>query len=52
MNQQDRDRKIAELETLLNDPGIRMDPDRIWSLLAEVSGGLGPLPQMPRSNKV
>ncbi|WP_431282146.1 peptide chain release factor 1 [Humitalea sp. 24SJ18S-53] len=48
MNQQERDRKIAELETLLNDPAIRMDPERIWSLLAEVSGGLGPAPPVKR----
>ena len=29
--------KLAELDRLLNDPESRMDPDRIWSLLAEIS---------------
>jgi hypothetical protein len=31
-------RKLDELERLLNDPTVPMDPDRIWSLLADVSG--------------
>ncbi len=30
-------RKLEELETLLNDPTVPMQPDRIWSLLADVS---------------
>lgn len=29
--------KLAELDRLLNDPETRMDPDRVWSLLAELS---------------
>jgi hypothetical protein len=29
--------KLAELDRLLNDPEVRMDPDRVWSLLAELS---------------
>lgn len=29
--------KLFELDRLLNDPDIRMDPDRVWSLLAELS---------------
>lgn len=41
MSEAERDQKIAELERLLNDPSVRMDPERIWALLAEVSGGLG-----------
>jgi hypothetical protein len=31
-------RKLDELERLLNDPDVPMQPDRIWSLLADVSG--------------
>jgi len=31
-------RKLDELERLLNDPDVPMEPDRIWSLLADVSG--------------
>ncbi len=30
--------KLDELERLLNDPDVPMEPDRIWSLLADVSG--------------
>ncbi len=29
--------KLAELDRLLNDPDVRMDPNRIWTLLAEIS---------------
>jgi hypothetical protein len=30
-------RKLDELDRLLNDPDVPMEPDKIWSLLAEVS---------------
>lgn len=30
-------RKLAELDQLLNDPDVPMQPDRIWSILADVS---------------
>ncbi|WP_428488216.1 hypothetical protein [Rhodopila sp.] len=30
--------KLDELDQLLNDPAVPMQPDRIWSLLADVSG--------------
>ncbi len=30
-------RKLEELDRLLNDPDIPMQPDKIWSLLADVS---------------
>jgi hypothetical protein len=30
-------RKLDELDHLLNDPEVPMQPARIWSLLAEVS---------------
>ena len=30
-------RKLDELDRLLNDPDVPMQPDRVWSLLAEVS---------------
>ena len=37
--------KLEELDRLLNDPDVPMQPDRIWSLLADVSRP--DLPQMP-----
>jgi hypothetical protein len=33
----DRARKLAELDRLLNDPDVPMQPARIWSLLAELA---------------
>jgi hypothetical protein len=30
-------RKLAELDRLLNDPDVPMQPTRIWSLLAEIA---------------
>ncbi|MDR3538189.1 MAG: hypothetical protein P4L71_16970 [Acetobacteraceae bacterium] len=30
-------RKLDELDRLLNDPDVSMEPARVWSLLAEVS---------------
>jgi len=38
MTEGDVEAKLAELDQLLNDPETRMDPDRVWSLLAEISG--------------
>ena len=37
MNEQDYSAKLDELDELLNDPDGPMQPDRVWSLLAEVS---------------
>lgn len=30
-------RKLDELDRLLNDPDVPMDPSRVWSLLADLS---------------
>lgn len=30
-------RKLDELDTLLNDPYVPMDPSRVWSLLADLA---------------
>ncbi len=38
MSQADYDRKLDELDRLLNDPDVPMEPDRVWALLAEVAG--------------
>jgi len=37
MTQQDFDRKLDELDSILNDPDVRLEPSRVWMLLAEVS---------------
>ncbi len=37
MDEQAYDAKLDELERLLNDPDSRMEPARVWSLLAEIA---------------
>lgn len=37
MTDSDYASKLNELDRLLNDPEIPMEPARIWSLLAEIS---------------
>jgi hypothetical protein len=37
MTDREYSRKLDELDRLLNDPDVPMQPDRIWSLLADVS---------------
>lgn len=38
MTEVDFEAKLAELDKLLNDPEVRMDPDRVWTILAEIRG--------------
>lgn len=37
MTQKDFDQKLDEVERLLNDPDVELEPSRVWSLLDEVS---------------
>lgn len=37
MTERELDMKMAELDRLLNDPETRMDPHKVWALLAEIS---------------
>ena len=37
MTQEEYARKLDELDRLLNDPDVPIQPARIWSLLAEIS---------------
>ncbi|MBV9736341.1 MAG: peptide chain release factor 1 [Acidisphaera sp.] len=37
MNETDYAQKLDELDRLLNDPDVPMEPARVWSLLAEIS---------------
>ena len=37
MTERDFNSKLAELDRLLNDPDVSLEPARVWSLLAEVS---------------
>jgi len=38
MTQDDYARKLEELDHLLNDPDVPLDPSRVWSLLADLAG--------------
>ncbi len=37
MTERDFNSKLNELDRLLNDPDVSLEPARVWSLLAEVS---------------
>ena len=41
MTEREFQAKLDELERLLNDPEVRMDPHRVWTLLAEISAQKG-----------
>lgn len=36
MTEADYSRKLDELDRLLNDPDVRLEPARVWALLAEM----------------
>jgi hypothetical protein len=37
MTQQDLEQKMDEVERLLNDPDVELEPSRVWTLLDEVA---------------
>ncbi len=37
MTDRDYAQKLEQIERLLNDPDVQMEPNLVWSLLAEVS---------------
>ena len=37
MTERDYSSKLEELDRILNDPEVVMEPSKVWSLLAEVS---------------
>jgi hypothetical protein len=42
MSEAETERRMAELDRLLNDPETRMDAHRVWTLLAELSRAAQP----------
>jgi len=38
MSETDEAAKLDELERILNDPDVPMEPARVWALLAEIAG--------------
>ena len=49
MTDTEYNRKLDELDRLLNDPDVCMEPARVWSLLAELSGQ--PQPQQAETGR-
>lgn len=41
MSEAKLEKRLAELDRLLNDPDVRMDPHRVWTLMAEISRRAG-----------
>jgi len=41
MSEADYARKVDELDRLLNDPDVPMQPDLIWALLADLAAKAG-----------
>lgn len=41
------ERRLVEIEKLLNDPEVRMDAHRVWALLAEIRLRAVALPHPP-----
>jgi len=37
MSELDEAAKLAELDRILNDPDVPMEPARVWALLAEIT---------------
>ncbi len=37
MTETEYSRKLEELDRLLNDPDVPIEPERVWSLLAELA---------------
>ena len=46
MTQADYTSKIDELDRLLNDPDVQLEPFRVWALLAEVQRIAAPPSQL------
>ncbi len=50
MSETEYARKLEELDRLLNDPDVPMEPAKVWSLLAEIAQRdlAGPASSIPR----
>jgi hypothetical protein len=49
MTDESYERKLAELDGLINDPNLPLCPARIWQLMGEISGHVG---QMTNQDQV
>jgi len=44
LSESEYDARVDELDRILNDPEVPMEPARVWSLLAEIAGREVPAP--------
>jgi len=49
MSEAEMARRMDELDRLLNDPETRMDAERVWAILAEISRTALPSPHPRRA---
>lgn len=47
MSESEYNARLNELDRILNDPEVPMEPARVWSLLAEIAGREAPVPGEP-----
>jgi hypothetical protein len=52
MTESEYNRKQAELDRLLNDPGTPMRPDRIWALLEDLARETGAFMSSARNSAI
>jgi hypothetical protein len=45
MSEREMEAKLIEVDRLLNDPEVQMDPHRVWKLLSEISSAAKPVMQ-------
>jgi len=46
MTDENYERRLAELDDLINDPNMPLCPSRIWQLMGEISGHVGQMTSM------
>jgi hypothetical protein len=47
MSEHEYAHKLDEMDRLLNDPDVRLDADRVWSLLAELAAAESAAGEIP-----
>jgi hypothetical protein len=51
MTDESYERKLAELDSLINDPNMPLSPGRIWELMGEISGHFAQLTKMDQETR-
>jgi hypothetical protein len=51
MTDESYEQKLAELDDLINDPNTPLCPARIWQLMGEISGHVGPMTNLDQETR-